>query len=244
MLKIMLCDDNKDDLRLLEGLLGEYRNLHVEIPMEIKALNSPVKLIEQVKRGEYHDIYILDIVMPEYDGIHVGHILREHVGECTIIYATSSPAYTLHAFRIYAGGYLLKPLSREELFECMDYVVGTHGHKAEIVYGIRTKDGIVNTDISRIVKVENISRILRFYLKGGRVIESVYIRKSFEVQLEGLLSNIRFIQPHKSFMINMDCVEKMTFKDFWMVDGSVVPISRTKLSETKRKYLEYLSNAE
>ena len=80
-----------------------------------------------------------------------------------------------------------------------------------------------------------------FYMEQGKVYESVYIRRPFEQELDRPLQDSRFIQPHKSFVVNMDHVEKMMAHDFLMSDGSVIPISRNSLSQTKRGYLEFLS---
>ena len=113
--------------------------------------------------------------------------------------------------------------------------------KKEDIYTFKGRNGIVSIELEQLIAVENVARVMHFYMEQGKVYESVYIRKPFEQELDRLLRDSRFIQPHKSFVVNMDHVEKMMAHDFLMSDGSIIPISRNSLSQTKRGYLEFLS---
>jgi DNA-binding LytR/AlgR family response regulator len=57
-----------------------------------------------------------------------------------------------------------------------------------------------------------------------------------------LLHDGRFIQPHKSFVINMDHIEKVMPHDFMLADGTMIPISRNNTA-VKKKYLDFLARS-
>lgn len=50
----------------------------------------------------------------------------------------------------------------------------------------------------------------------------------------------RFLQCHKSFLVNMDRVKTMERSHFIMDDSSYVPISRGMLQKTRERFFEYL----
>lgn len=243
-MKIMLCDDDTEDLQDMEGLVKRYwQRRGLPVP-EIYLTQSSSELILRIKEGEYYDIYLLDIMMAERDGIDVARAVREAGRKSIIVYVTSSPEFALGAFGVYASGYLLKPVAEETFCECMDYALNRIFPSVESAISIKSKNGIVNINTGQLMYVQNVSRVMRICMADGEVIESVYIRQPFEEELKELLKNVRFIQPHKSFVINLDYVEKLLLHDFVMRGGTVIPISRKNLTVTKKRYLEYLSKAE
>lgn len=244
MLKIVMCDDDEFDLNQIAGMAERYRNHHVEKVFTVEQTLSVTNLMEKLRQGERYDIYILDIMMDEGDGISLGREIRQLSPKSAIIYVTGSPEFALGAFSVYANGYLLKPVNEEQFTECMSHVVHQLESREESIYTFKSREGIVNIELSRLFRVENISRVMHFYLEGGETYESVYIRKPFEKQLEQLLADERFIQPHKSFVINMEHVEKVLSHDFMMTDGVIVPISRNNLAVVKKRYLEFLSKSD
>lgn len=244
MIKIMLCDDDGEDLQDLKHLVVRYWQRRGGPVPEIHVTQSSSDLTQRVKAGEYYDIYLLDIMMEEADGISVAKTIRETGRRCSIIYATSSPEFALGAFGVHASGYLLKPVDEKAFEECMDFVLNRMTPPKEMTISVKCREGIVNVNTRRLMFVQNVSRVMRIHMEGGGVIESVYIRQPFEKELKELLQMKGFLQPHKSFVINLEYVEKMLLHDFVMRDGTVVPISRNNLAATKKRYLEYLSKSE
>ena len=206
MLKIIVCDDDERDLNQITELVDEYRSTHQEQPFSVERVDTASELVAQLERGKRYDIYILDIIMDEQDGISLGQTVEP-----------------------------------QKFTECMDRIVSQLRPKKEDIYTFKGRNGIVSIELEQLIAVENVARVMHFYMEQGKVYESVYIRKPFEQELDRLLRDSRFIQPHKSFVVNMDHVEKMMAHDFLMSDGSIIPISRNSLSQTKRGYLEFLS---
>lgn len=244
MLKIIMCDDDTKDLQALAEMVERYRDRHDEQTFVCEKTQSASWLLDRLKQGERFDIYILDIMMEEQDGISLGKKIREYSPRGAIIYVSSTADYALGAFGVYASGYLLKPVEPEAFEECMNRVLHQMQPREENIYTFKSRDGIVNIEMSKLIRVENVSRVMHFYMEDGTVYESVYIRKPFEQQLEKLLSDGRFIQPHKSFIVNMEQVEKVLPHDFEMSDGTIVPISRNNLPTAKKRYLEHVSKSE
>ena len=63
------------------------------------------------------DVAILDINMPDYDGIDLARRMKIYRPAINIIFATAYSDYYQQAMRIHASGYMLKPLRPEVLLE-------------------------------------------------------------------------------------------------------------------------------
>lgn len=240
-MKIAICDDSMKDLILLEGLLEQYHQLNPTADFQVEKFSNSSELQEKIQQQELADIYILDILMNQANGIDLGNEIRKNSNESAIIYITSSDDFALDAFQIHAVRYLLKPVQEKLFFEALDYACSYAELKKGSMYPIKTKNGLQSVPCSRIEYVENASRMLNVHLTDGRVITSIFIRKSFEDELGELLHNKCFLQVHKSFLINLNHVKKLDGNSMIMSSGDNIPISKKNTANVKRQYLLFVS---
>ena len=69
------------------------------------------------------DIVILDINMPDMNGIVLAAKIKEIRPDAAIIFLTGHAEYALDAFGLHASGYLLKPVSGEKLAAEIEYAM-------------------------------------------------------------------------------------------------------------------------
>ena len=86
------------------------------------------------------DMALLDIDMPEINGLMLAEKLKRKYPDAAIIFLTAFPQYAVQAIKLRTSGYLLKPVSPEELKEEVDYAISkktTHpsGHIAVQTFG-------------------------------------------------------------------------------------------------------------
>ena len=93
----------------------------------------------------------------------------------------------------------------------------------------------------KIEYIENASRILDIHLTDGESIKSIFIRKSFDSEIEGLLRDKSFLQIHKSFVINLKYVKKLTQNSVIMESGANLPVSKARSTGVKKEYLLFVS---
>lgn len=61
------------------------------------------------------DVVLLDIAMPDLDGVEVADMLARTGAPPAVIFCTANPAHALWAFEVSAVDYLLKPVARDRL---------------------------------------------------------------------------------------------------------------------------------
>jgi DNA-binding NarL/FixJ family response regulator len=110
-IRVMLVDDHEV---LREGLRFMMRN---ERDVEVVAeANDGVEAIGQLQRS-LPDVVLLDVKMPNMDGLETLRRLREQWPDLPVLILTmyDDPEYVEAALRSGASGYLLKTVGREEL---------------------------------------------------------------------------------------------------------------------------------
>jgi two-component system response regulator AlgR len=114
--RILVADDEAPARARLRDLLDDCRP---EFPLVVvdEARNG-LEVLEAVGR-EKVDIVLLDIRMPEMDGMEAARHLAGMANPPGIIFTTAFDAYALKAFEVNAIDYLLKPIRAERLLAAL-----------------------------------------------------------------------------------------------------------------------------
>ena len=80
------------------------------------------------------DIALLDINLPDMNGITLAVHIKEKSPDTAIIFVTGYSEYAVDAFKIHAAGYLMKPVTSETLAAEIDHAVSLYGHTAPVTH--------------------------------------------------------------------------------------------------------------
>lgn len=108
-LKVLIADDETPARNRLKDLLSDIGN--VEVCAEAKNGIEVLTLSEQLEP----DIVLLDIRMPQMDGIEAARHLQTLTLSPSIIFTTAYDTHAVAAFEMNAVDYLLKPIRLERL---------------------------------------------------------------------------------------------------------------------------------
>jgi len=111
-LKIVIADDERPARNFLRNLLAEFDD--VEIVGEAENGTEAVEIIKRAKP----DLALLDLQMPELNGIDVVRSLRKNQLPL-IAFVTAYDEYAIQAFEVNAVDYLLKPVEKKRLRETL-----------------------------------------------------------------------------------------------------------------------------
>lgn len=117
--KIIVIDDDLDFLEILKGHLlnSGFQNIRTEDNSRIVA-----SLFEE---GKNFDIALIDMTMPEIDGLNLLEIIKEISPrtECIMVTAVNEARVAVECLKKGAYDYLVKPVSREDLIFSMKRVL-------------------------------------------------------------------------------------------------------------------------
>src|SRR5262245_20379495 len=115
----VLVDDEPQALQKLHRLLGEHED-HIEIVGEAADGLAAVLAIERFSP----DVVFLDIEMPGLNGFGVLDSIPQDSWPM-VVFTTAFEHYAIRAFEVHAVDYLLKPINRDRLAECLARLDGT-----------------------------------------------------------------------------------------------------------------------
>jgi Response regulator of the LytR/AlgR family len=241
MINIAVCDDTSKDIELCSKLLSDYSAEHPELDVELSTYVKSDDLLFDIESGRLFDLFILDIIMPEINGIDLGKKIHEKYPDAALVYVTTSTDYAIEAFSVYAFQYLLKPIRSENFFSMLDTFLKRNDAETGSSMAVKTKDSTETVFFNTISHLECRGHVIFFTLTDGRLIETAHIRVPFLTYAAPLLEDPRFVSTHKSYVVNLDHVSKLSASDFYMQGGEIVPISRNNYSVIKKTYLDHIS---
>ena len=169
------------------------------------------------------DLVLLDLQMPEMDGLEVVRNIRGGSHLPSIVIVTAYDKYALGAFEAGAIDYLLKPVGQQRLAEAIDRAKRIGGKQA--VEQIARIQEIAETPTAPKLKkvvgkvgeeyfLLNADEILAFQADGEIVWIITAKRKYMATQtlrvLEERLQNTNFRRIHRNALVNVDQVRKMS----------------------------------
>ena len=235
MTKVAFCDDDVSVLGEVSALLDQYR---VERNQEIgyAAFKSPLELLAEIEHGMRFDILFLDVIMPGQNGISAAKEIRKFDSSVKIIFLTSSSEFAVQSYTVDAYFYQLKPIWKESFFRLMDSVLAACEKEQEAGLILRCKSGITRIELRQLEYCEVIHRTIFFHLTNGTVLESTGSLDELSRQLQPYDC---FLRVHRSYLINLDHVQSISYRSVTMKNEAEIPLPRGRYQETKEAYLEY-----
>ncbi|MCK6611302.1 MAG: LytTR family DNA-binding domain-containing protein [Bacteroidia bacterium] len=243
MVKAILIDDENKARQLLNAMLKDLCP-DVEVVALCENLHSGITAIRKYKP----DLVFLDIEMPGYSGLQLLDFLEDEECCFDIIFVTAYSEYAIKAFRLEAVDYLLKPVDTDELTAAVNRSI-TNSKKDFIRYkqlkqrfepetnerlAIYQLDGIKLIELSSILFLEGDGAYTRILCRDGQEIIASRNLKYFENTLS---NQNQFFRSHKSYLVNLDYVDKIQKGDKPLVKigNKELPLSAQKLDEIQHK---------
>lgn len=225
MIEIALCDDNSEDIEAIRSLAEQFASEHSEFPIRLNAFTSSAELLKTVENNSDFDLYLLDVMMPEMSGIQLAEIIRSRGEHAEIVFLTISRDYAVDAFSVYACGYLLKPIRKEQFDETVFRAVQKLAREKNEVLTVKTKDGLRRVPLHKIVMIESFNHTREITIKDNSTLEtSATLSELFE-QLRG---HSNFFMPHRAYIANLDNSVGIVRYDLLMFGNLRIPIPKNQ----------------
>lgn len=238
-LRTLIVDDEPLAVERMQLLCAE--NDLIELVGTANEASSALRLVEALKP----DLVLLDIAMPERDGLAVASELSQLVRDVppAVIFVTAFEGFAVEAFDLSAVDYLLKPVSSARLSRAIERVLERRRHYVPPEEGSVTHHvsefwvphrseliRIAATDIERIDAERDYMRL--------HVGTRSYLLHETITSLESRLDPRQFIRLHRSVIVRKDRIARLCHdrSGSWhaeLVDGSEVRIGRTHLANAK-----------
>lgn len=228
-MRIAICDDEKVHLEHTKNALEEaYKSLDllVDVYSDSKAF------LERIPKQNY-DLVILDIEMPGMNGIETARRLRAYSDKTAIVFLTSHVEYAIEGYEVNALRYMTKPASAEKLSEVITYLV-EQKKKSKRLF-IRDVEDTVAVNVSDILYMEAQNQNIRIVTQ-----EESYRNRYNLADYEQELAVFGFFRIHRSYLVNLAHVMRISGREAYMPDGICLPVSRTREKQFREALYQYV----
>lgn len=233
-MKIAVCDDNQEELHRVASLLEDYQ-AEKTVSISLRLFGSSVELAS-IAQQENFDLYLLDVLMPALNGMELAREIQTFNTAVPILFLTSSPEFAVESYTVHAVNYLLKPVSRESLFSALNDISAQQKADRKNYIIVKSNIGVRKILLSQLVYVEAQDRRVIYHLQNGGQVDCI---ARFSAIAGELLKNIEFIQPHRSYLVNMSYINIIGTMDMELQDHTVLPLAQRRVAEIKEYYLAY-----
>ena len=234
MIHIAICDDEKDFVQHLAGLVEHYSKDTGE-QIKITPFYDGMNLIENYDPSI--DLIFLDIQMRLLDGLHTAERLRQKDENVGLIFLTPLTQYGLEGYKYQATNYIIKPLKYARLKAELDRFLARRKRDDSPSLVIANDSGKYKIPLKSICFVETFNRNLTFHTEQ----ENIISYKSMK-EMERELSGKGFVRCHTSYLVNLFYIKGVKKLDIELITGDHIPVSQPKRKEFMEKLTDYWGN--
>lgn len=231
IVKIAICDDELRTVRQIEKLLMKYENDN-HLLFDIKPYYDGESLWQTMAGGERFDLLLLDIKMPDLNGVTLSKKIREELKDCSmIIYVSGKGNRAREVFNYSPCKFIDKPFSQEEFIQLLSDVL------AELQLINDCFEVAARSEAHRIPYKE----IIYFASNNKKIdIIAVFGVKTFTGKISDYLSQWLpkgFLQIHQSYVINVRHLRSRKADSVTLSNGDELPISQKYRKAVERYFI-------
>ena len=231
-LKTAICDDDAAQRAYLVETVTEWEKKHRHLT-ELKQYADAKSFLFDYSEEKDFDILLLDIEMPGMNGIELARTVRCENSTVQIVFITGYYEYFSDGFDVSALHYLIKPVDKQKLFTVLDKAVGNLAYRQRSIL-LATVDGEIKVPLADILYVESENVYIIVHTVHGDHRTRMALQK-FSDQLDET-----FFKVHRSFIVGLKYIKKITRTDVTMINGEKIPISRGLYDEVHTALIKYL----
>ena len=190
----------------------------------VEQLPGAEVLLQRDAAGARYELCLIELgtgAKPE--GLAAAAELRRRGRRAPLAFVARTPTHAYSAYRVDAMQYLLLPVTQQELSALLD-------RATEPEYGpamtVNTAQGLRVLAYACIEYLECTHHVVHFHLTSGEDVASLSLRVPFSAVADPLLADGRFLQPHRSYVVNLKCVSLLAPGELRMESGVRIPVPR------------------
>lgn len=229
-LQVVICDDEKthlEELTLVMQPLMEREKISVETFL------SPGELMETLQKRREEgkslpEIILIDIVMPEMDGITLAKTIRKVAPDSYLIFTTAYAEYAIQGYEARAFRYLLKPVTTEQMEILFREIRMEMRKDRKLVVNNGDGEYIVNLEEVMYISAEDKYTVL--YTANGHFVDRASLN-----DYEELLNPYGFIRIHRKYIVNVTYHKCISRRNVVLKDGTQLPMSFRREKDYRKK---------
>ncbi len=230
MYLIAVCDDDPVAISSIGRHLEDLRARG--LPYELTPYQRGEDLVRDHERGHRFHLIFLDMIMKPMDGITVAEHIRKYDPLVPILIVTSTTEFAVAGYKVNAHRYLLKPIEHEELMLAAIPLLEESLNREKQFYSFNVDGRPVRVRLDRILYFE--SNLKQLTLCTG---EESYTFFGAISDVESTLKDKGFERIHKSFVVNLQYVNRLQQQSLTLDNGMELPVSHHRYKDIMASFM-------
>lgn len=212
----IIVDDEPLAVRLLESYVEKTPDLQL-----LASYTDSITAVNAIKQQK-PDLVLLDIQMPNIDGMELAHSLPE---QTRIVFTTAFKEFAFESYEVNAVDFLLKPIRYNKFLSAVEkarklFVPPVESKELNTVF-IRVDGEWQNISIDSIVYVSGMKDYVLFYLDNQP--KPLITHLTMKI-VEEMLPPSKFMRVHRSYIIAVDKIKKVDRNDCIYIGEEIIHV--------------------
>lgn len=248
--------DMENPEQVLRTLIVDDEPLAVERIQVICAELSAIRVVGTASDGAgalrlvdklEPDLVLLDMTMPELDGLGVARKLAEREEPPAVIFVTAHDHFAVEAFDLEAIDYVLKPVAADRLERAIERAIARRGERKQAPgkwldeLWVPHRSELLRIAVSEVYQIDAERDYVRLHVGNPadpQELSRSYLLLQTIAGLEARLDPEQFIRIHRSTILRRDNIRGLRHDGLgvWSAElqsGEALRIGRTYLSKVK-----------
>ena len=234
--QIGICDDSPADVTYISKLVEKWAE-ESGLSVRLDSFSSAESFLFHYAEKKDYDILLLDIEMGQKNGIELAREVREGNDTVQLVFITGFPDFVMEGYEVSALHYLMKPVAEEKLYAVLARAV-KNLTKAEQVLLFQIEGESVRISASEILVVEAFAHSVSLQTTNGSYKVNMSISEIAKTLDEG------FVRCHRSYVVNLKHVGRITRTAVVLDNGTEVPLSRNSYQSVNQAFISYYRSEE
>lgn len=235
MYQAAIVDDELDILNSTKALLAdEFAKCNTAVAFDF--FTDSEDFLSMFESHFNYDIIFLDIEMPNIDGISVCRKIRQLSKDALVIFISNKEELVFQTFEVQPFRFIRKSELKELCPSLVDSIINELKRRSPQTFTIIENNGgdVLSFDARNIIYVEAQRKECKIVTTNG---DSTVKMKLMD--LEKKLEIFHFVRIHRSFLVNMDYIFRITKNSIILTGGEELPISRGSSDTLKQLFINY-----
>ncbi|MCG2613449.1 LytTR family DNA-binding domain-containing protein [Terrimonas sp. NA20] len=219
-IKCIVVDDEEGAHLVITHFLKDIRTLSLE-----GSFYNAIDALDYLYKNKV-DLVFLDINMPGLSGLEM---LETLTNRPFIILTTAYKQYALDGYKYEVVDYLVKPFEFKKFLQAIDKVMNRKGIQAKMPAVEETDHLILKVDgtltkipFSKIIYIQSFGNYVKIFIEDGMLISQMTTS-----EIEERLSTSLFLRIHKSYIVSLKQIQKVSGTQVVLKNNTELPIGNT-----------------